>query len=156
MTAHAKVLIPNKVWILEEEGTKLGTLNKETKGYSFYRNGVRIDMPDITQFGTDILKKNDASSKKIEDPKVIYGYPCKTIPFNAIYNVVKKLPIYTKSQKSKSYHCAGYYIIKFKNIWVKSFSPKLITLERYPFKGPYKDQSELKEVLSKMNSNESN
>lgn len=31
MNTKAKALVPNKVWILEDQGTKLGTLNKEKK-----------------------------------------------------------------------------------------------------------------------------
>jgi hypothetical protein len=44
MSAVAKVLVPNKVWIVEDGGKKLGTLNKEKKGFSFYRKGQKIDI----------------------------------------------------------------------------------------------------------------
>ena len=48
-----------------------------------------------------------------------------------MYDVKRKLPLFTKSKKSKSLYCAGYYIIQFEKGWVKSFCPKLITIERY-------------------------
>ena len=48
-----------------------------------------------------------------------------------MYNVQKKLPLLQKSKKSKSLYCAGYYyIIKFDKGWVRSFCPKLVTLEK--------------------------
>ena len=35
--------------------------------------------------------------------------------------------------------------------WVKSFCPKLITLQRYAYKGPFKTDLEMKQVLSNVN-----
>jgi hypothetical protein len=56
--------------------------------------------------------------------------------------------LFTKSNKSKSLYCAGYYIIGFDKGWVKSFCPKLITIERYQFKGPFKTDLEMRQALS--------
>jgi hypothetical protein len=64
-----------------------------------------------------------------------------------MYDVKRQLPLFTKSEKSKSLYCAGYYIIKFDKGWVKSFCPKLITIERYISKGPFKTESSMKEAL---------
>ena len=68
-----------------------------------------------------------------------------------VYDVKKKLPLFTKSKKSKSLYSAGYYIIKFEKGWVRSFCPKLITLERYPNKGPFKTTLEMKQELANAN-----
>jgi hypothetical protein len=65
-----------------------------------------------------------------------------------MYDIKKKLPLFTKSGDSKSLYCAGYYVIKFDKGWVKSFCPKLITLQRYPYQGPFKTEIEMKQVLS--------
>ena len=43
------------------------------------------------------------------------------------------------------------YIIRFENGWVRSFCPKLITLERYPNKGPFKTTVEMKQELANAN-----
>jgi hypothetical protein len=59
--------------------------------------------------------------------------------------------LFTKSNKSKSAYCAGYYIIRFDKGWVKSFCPKLITIERYEFKGPFKTEIEMRSELSRVN-----
>ena len=66
-----------------------------------------------------------------------------------MYDVKRKLPLFTKSNKSKSAYCAGYYIIEFEKGWVKSFCPKLITIERYNFKGPFKTEIEMRSELSR-------
>ena len=153
MNTTAKVLVPNKVWILENRGVKLGTLNKEKKGYAFFRQGMKVELTDINEvkarFGEELFKDsiNSLKPSKPADPKSIYDFPCSSKPFNPVYNVKNRLPIYAKSSKSKSFFSAGYYIIKFNNGWVESYCPKLITLNRYPYAGPYDSQEEMQERL---------
>ena len=156
MSTTAKVLIPNKSWILEEEGKKLGTLNKERKGYTFFKKGTKLTLEDMSsvkeKFGTEIFKDTPKqSTQPIISNKSIYDYPCGSKPYNPVFNIKKRFAIYSKSSKSKSLYCAGYYIIKFRKGWVKSFCPKLITLERYPYQGPYKTEDEMKTILNTMN-----
>lgn len=156
---HTKPLIDGKFWLIEAEGEKLGTLTKEKKGYSFMRKGQKVDIADLAVFQTlfgltineDQLKK-EKKSTKVQTPGdySIYEFPCSSKPYNPVYDVRQKLPIYSKSDKSKSQYCAGYYVIKFRKGWVKSFCPKLITLERYEHRGPFKTELEMKQVLSSM------
>jgi hypothetical protein len=162
MNAVAKVVIPNKSWIVEDEGIKLGTLNKEKKGFSFYRRGEKVDLKDskevemrfgVALFEESISKVQKSTVKKTVDLNV-YDYPTASKPHNPVYNIVKKLPIYAKSGKSKSLYCAGYYVIQFRKGWVKSFCPKLITLERYPYQGPFKTETEMRSVLNIVSKNE--
>lgn len=161
--AQAKPVIDGKYWIVEAEGEKLGTLSKEKKGYSFMRKGQKVDIADLAVFQTlfgitineDQLKKERAKKqtvdKTVSKDYSIYDYPCSSKPYGPVYDVRQKLPIYSKSDKSKSQYCAGYYVIKFRKGWVKSFCPKLITLERYEHRGPFKTEIEMKTVLTAMN-----
>jgi len=158
MNSTAKVLIPEKEWLIKDRGEKIGTIAKNKKGYSFLRNGRQITLKDLSevtaQFGIALQEESLKNFKKtIVDNKTyaIYDYPCSSKPHGPVYNVKQKLPLYAKSAKSKSQYCAGYYIIQFRKGWVKSFCPKLITLERYPYHGPYKTELEMKTVLNKVN-----
>jgi hypothetical protein len=154
MNAVTKTLVPNKSWIVEDEGVKIGTLNKEKKGFTFYRKGTKIDVKDMNEikhkFGVAQLEQTLKKVKvnPTEQDLAVYDYPCASRPHNPVYNIVKKLPIYAKSSKSKSLYCAGYYVIKFRKGWVKSFCPKLITLERYTYQGPFKTEIEMKSALN--------
>jgi hypothetical protein len=65
-----------------------------------------------------------------------------------MFDIKRKLPLFTKSIDSKSLYCAGYYVIKFDKGWVKSFCPKLITLQRYTYQGPFKTELEMRQVLA--------
>jgi len=153
MITNAKVLVPNKFWILENDGEKFATLSKDKKGYSILCRGQKIEVDNLTEikerFGItiteDAIKKEKQSKDLTTD---IYGFPVNGRAYEPLWNVQKRLPIYAKSSKSKSLYCAGYYVIKFRKGWVKSFCPKLITLERYPFKGPFKTEIEMRSVLN--------
>ena len=147
---YAKPLIPNKEWIVENDGKKLGTLSKAKSGYVFLSKGTKIEFHDLkeVQQAMDIYVESP-SSTKVSKNKEVYGYETKTIPHNPLYDVKRKLPIYTKSAKSTSKHCAGHYIIKFPKGWVKSHCPKLITLERYPYRGPFHTDAEVRVELAK-------
>ena len=152
MILTAKQLIPNKSWIVENGREKVATLNKNKKGYTLTSRGKKFEAHDLTEikerFGITIPEEVVTHENNTSNEKEIYGYPVKNKPFNPLWNVKKKLPIYTKSAKSKSLYCAGHYIIQFPKLWVKSFCPKLITLERYPYQGPYKTDDEVKTILN--------
>lgn len=153
MSAIAKVLIPNKSWLLENDGEKFASLSKEKKGYSILFKGQEYKIHNLKEikerFGITITEDAIKKEKKNNaNPTDIYGFPVNGRAFGPLWNVRKRLPIYAKSSKSKSLYCAGYYVIKFRKGWVKSFCPKLITLERYPFKGPFKTEQEMRAMLN--------
>jgi hypothetical protein len=160
MTTDTKTLIPEKEWILKNGSEKIGSIAKDKKGFVFLRKGSRIKFQTLndikTQFGIEIPAKiiKEKINKSTES-NVIYDYPCSSKPFNPIYNIKKKLPLFAKSAKSKSQYCAGYYIIKFRKRWAKAFCPKLITLERYQYIGPVKTEQDMKQMLNNINKNES-
>jgi hypothetical protein len=150
-----KVLIPNKSWLIEDQGLKVGTLSKEKSIYSIISNGQKMEIGNaknvMEKLGIDITGDVAKPKKTVvakEVTNTVYDFPCSSKPYNPLYNVRKKLPIYAKSNKSKSQYCAGYYVIQFRKGWVKSFCPKLITLERYPFKGPFRTEQEMRQQLN--------
>jgi len=153
MTVHAKEIINGKFWILEDNGVKIATLSvadnkfllSDKKGTKFFDSIKTTERIIGKQIIWDKLAITEISCKEI------YGYETSTHPYNPIYNLKLKLPLFTKSSNSKSLYCAGYYIIKFPKGWVKSFCPKLITLEKYEYNGPFKTRIEMKEKLRSKN-----
>jgi len=147
-----KALLKDKFWIVEAQGERIGTLAFDNEKY-VYSNSAETKFFDnksqVKKFlGIDIRKSvtlSDASKDIVA--KEVHGYPTSVEPHNTMYDVKKQLPLFTKSAKSKSLYCAGYYIIHFDKGWVKSFCPKLLTIERYISKGPFKTESEMKEAL---------
>lgn len=157
----AKVLVPNKAWLVTENQKKLGTLNKDKKGYNFFCKGKTYPFKSLNdvkeQLGISFFEESLKNIRTLtinDNGFSIYDIPCSSKPFEPVYDLKKRLPLFSKSSKSKSKYCAGYYVIKFKKGWVKSFCPKLITLERYPYYGPFKAESEMKNKLNKINKHE--
>lgn len=153
MNSVGKVLVPNKEWIVEDHGQKIGAISKQKKGYAFFRKGQKFEFKSLDEIKQELnISLIDYLPSQSEEPNnVIYGFPCSSKPFEPVYNVKKKLPLFAKSSKSKSQYCAGYYVIQFRKGWVKSFCPKLITLERYPYYGPYKTENEMRTMLNIVN-----
>lgn len=151
----AKPVVKNKFWIVEDHGTKVGTIQAiDEGGYAYVHNDEREVFPSIKL----LSKKYNIEFVKAEKPKraetdthEVYGFPTNTRPHNEVLDVQRYLPIYTKSAKSKSFFCAGYYIIKFSNTWVRAYCPKLITLNRYEYEGPFKTQERMLAAMKEAN-----
>lgn len=146
----AKSIVDNKFWILEsEQGDRVGTIKIKDDRVNVIIGSTQSSYEDM-ESAIDSLDLTFPKKSKppVQDSKnEVYDFPTSTQPHNALWNVQMKLPIYTKTKKSNSYHCAGYYIIQFGSGWVKSFCPKLLTLQRYPYQGPYKARLEMMERL---------
>ena len=156
MTVRAKTLVKDKFWIVEQNGQKLGTLQKQAdNGWIFLskqdkRQVFHTQESLFTKFGFGIFD-DSAPTVNEEVPASnfdVHGYPCSQHPYNPMFNVQKQLPVYTKTPKSKSQFCAGYYIICFEKGWRKAYCPKMITLSRYEYKGPMKTKLEMQQVLN--------
>tara|TARA_B100000780_G_scaffold174279_1_gene122032 strand:- start:296 stop:775 length:480 start_codon:yes stop_codon:yes gene_type:complete len=154
MTLKAKPVLKDKFWIVENDSNeRIGTMAWNDDRYLF-SSGIetcffdsKIEMKK--KFGVDIIWTEHSQQVQEDTTKhsVVHGYPTSVTPYNTMYDVVRKLPLFTKSNKSKSAYCAGYYIIEFEKGWVKSFCPKLITIERYNSKGPFKTEIEMRSEL---------
>lgn len=150
---HAKPIIDGKFWIVEDHGNKVGVLKvTEQKKYVFSSKDKVATFDNkkklFETFGKDFFQTRTSTQQVESDNFEVYGYPTSSTPHNPMLDVKRNLPLFTKSDKSKSVYCAGYYIIKFDKGWVKSFCPKLITVERYDYEGPFHTELEMKQRLS--------
>ena len=152
MTIKAKEVLKGKFWIVEENGNKVGTLSAAEECYTFScATGVEV-FSSFTQLKEKLGKVSwTAGDAPVDGEKDCHGYPTSCLPYNDMYDVKRKLPLFTKSKKSKSLYCGGYYCIEFEKGWVKSFCPKLITIERYNYSGPFKTDIEMRTELSRVN-----
>lgn len=148
MTIKIKPIVDNKFWIIEDDnGERIGTCAASKDKISYRVGNTSEDFPsfkDMVKEKQVEVSRRFTASKPVDVSldKTVYGYPTNHVPHNQIWNVQMRLPLYTKTAKSSSYHCAGYYIIKFDRTWCKSYTPKLITLQRYPYHGPFLDKTE--------------
>lgn len=147
--------ITEKFWIVEDDGVKVGVLKINDQDKYVFSSSNKVEMYDnkkklIAHFGKDFFTYSTVEKMVENPPKILAvdGYPTSVIPYNPMFDVKKKLPLFTKSETSKAVYCAGYYVIKFDKGWVRSFCPKLTTLEENTFEGPFFTELEMKQRLS--------
>jgi hypothetical protein len=140
MTLVAKPVIDKQFWILQENNRKVGNIEACAGGYQ-----VKINN-QISQFKTIKLVARNANiefepATKIAKPNTkidqIHGYAVEGRVYNPMWNVAQQLPVYTKTAKSKSWFAAGWYNVRKGRKWKTVLAPKLITLQRYPYQGPF-------------------
>jgi len=148
MSLLAKAIVKNKCWVVEDNGNKIGTILANQKGVVYTHDDEREQFTSLKRLSDryNIVVETTIKNKPKESHG-IYGFPCDYKAQNILWDVPRKLPVFTKGKKSKSFFCAGYYILKFNNGWVKSYCPKLITLNRYAYAGPYQSLEEMQENL---------
>lgn len=148
MTIEAKPIVKNKYWIIEDDGRKIGTVQAAEDGVVLVQDNYRLKYPSIKVLGTAhnirfvVGKRNQ--TKSVDS---VYDYPCRGTPYNAIYDLRSRLPMYTTSRKSKSYYCAGYYLININQEWHTEFCPKRIILSRNTYLGPFRTESDMLDNL---------
>ena len=111
MSFKAKPVLEGKFWIVENNGIKVGTLSKEIDGFVLTQNGKVSVYDDKTQlnstFGKEFLIAKISKPEAAAD-KSVNGFPTKVSPYNEMYDIKRKLPLFTKSEHSKSLYCSGY------------------------------------------------
>jgi len=149
----AKPVLEDKFWILEDNGQKVGTIRSNENGvtltvgkenHSFKKLEELKQKMKVSFTGKELINKE-------KEEYEVHGYACKTQPYNAIFDLKRKLPLYTKTEASQSFFTAGYYCIEFENGWVPAYCPKLITLGRNNYLGPFKTKMEMQETLRRAN-----
>ena len=140
MTLIAKPVIDKQFWILQDGDRKVGNIEACAGGYQVKLHNqiaqfktirmaaqrVNIEFESVTKY----------SNKKITENQV-HGYPASGRIHNPMWDVKMKLPVYTKTVKSKSWFAAGWYRVKKGRSWTVTQDPKLIVLQRYPYQGPF-------------------
>lgn len=151
-TLHAKPIIADKFWIVEKDGEKFATLrNNEGKFVLSSSNGMQVfDSKErlVQTFGPDFFVLNVTKPAASTDTgHEVHGFPTRTLPVNPMFDVQRRLPLFYKSESSKSLYCAGYYVIRFEKGWLRAYCPKLLTLQQNEYRGPFKTKEEMKKVL---------
>lgn len=150
----AKPVIKNKYWIVEDGGNPIATIQAvEDGGFVYVHNDRRERYPSVRVLSKQHNIKFTTSSKKFKAPveNQVYGFPITGQSFNEVYDVKRRLPIYTKTEKSKSQYCAGYYLIQLNDTWTQAFCPKSISVNRYSYLGPFATEKAMLEKMTEIN-----
>lgn len=143
MTLIAKPVIANQYWILKQNDQKVGNIQASADGYV-----VKIQN-EVSSYKTIPMVRRKTNiefepAEKISKPVTnqVHGFSTGCRAYNGMWNVQMKLPLFTKTTKSKSWFAAGWYLVKQHKNWRVSHNPKLIVLERYPYQGPFHSEEQ--------------
>lgn len=158
MTLEAKPVIKNKFWIVEDSGQQVATIQAAPDGVVLVRDNQREKFPNIKFLSNRYNIHVGSAPRGAKNTKVdynIYGFPTGSKPYNELYDVRRRLPYFTKTAKSKSFYCAGYYAVKVNGEWIEHFCPKSIVIKRYSYAGPYRTAEEAQSAIRQKSSQES-
>jgi hypothetical protein len=145
MTIVALPVVDKQYWILKENDQKIGNVEACAGGYQVKINN-QIQQYKTIKMVEQRVKIQFESLPKLTKTKpklnLVHGYPAAGRIYNPMWDLQQKLPIYTKTNKSKSWFAAGWYRVKKGRSWATVQDPKLIVVQRYPYQGPYFTQEE--------------
>lgn len=150
--AEAKTIIKNKFWIVEEGGQRVGTIQAVKDGVVLVQGQTREKFPSFKMLTSRHNICVGRESKQTAFTNNVYDFPCDCKPHNPIFDLKSRLPLYTKNLKSKSFYCAGYYLINIEGTWTSEYCPKKIVLSRHRYHGPFKIKDDVAAQLSKIRS----
>ena len=141
----AKPVVEKQFWILQENDRKVGNVQACDGGYQ-----VKINN-QVTQYKTIRMVAQRVNVQFESLPKVsghrtttdqVHDYPATGRVYNPMWSVTQHLPVYTKTNKSKSWFAAGWYCVRKGRTWHTVLAPKLIVLQRYEYRGPFYTKDE--------------
>lgn len=144
--------------VLTDDGLgQVALLSEQKNKYILIAKGAKTTFDnrgEVSAFfnETDLFSRIVEPAEEVESETFINGYPVdyeKPIQ-SELEGEFANLPLFVKKEGSQAYYAAGYYCVKFPKNWAKIFCPKLSTLEKYEFEGPFKLERETKSVLTKL------
>lgn len=148
----AKPVVKNKFWVVEDCGKKIATIQaSDDGGFVYVHDEQREYFSNVKNIKQKYnIKFSSIEKTKKENSKTVYGFPTTGKAYNQVWDVQRRLPIYSKTPKSKSLFCAGYYLVQLNCQWTEHFCPKNITVNRYKYLGPFKSKDEMNNILKEL------
>ena len=148
----AKPVIDKQFCILQEGNHKVGNIEACDGGYQIRVNNQVVAqyktikmVEKVTNIQFESITHSPSPRTKISE---VHGFPVAGRAYNPMWNIKQSLPVYTKTNKSKSWFAAGWYRVKKSQKWDIVQDPKLILLQRYSYTGPYHSKQEANEFTS--------
>jgi hypothetical protein len=134
-------VIADRYWILKKDNRKVGQIEAQDDGYTVKISNTVTKYKTIKMLDRDIEFVPAVESTPNPENQV-YGYDTGQRVFNPMWDIQQRLPLFTQEENSKSWFAAGWYYVKKHRVWKMVQNPKLITLQRYSYQGPYHTKEE--------------
>lgn len=150
MGIKAKEVLKNKFWVLVDKEDRVGEMESTDQGYKLqFDNKPGMTCKSLAEISRQIpeFRVVRLKQQQPDEERMCMGYPAKTKVHSPLWDMGLRVPVYLNAKNSKSWYAAGYYLVKFHRTWKTKFCPKIIALQRYEFRGPFKTQEQLLEVV---------
>lgn len=146
---EAKPVIPDRYWILKQNDRKVGQIEATDKGVVVKIQNRVAGYKTIKMAGREAnIEFTKLTSLVKPVTNHVHGYEVAGRVYNPVWDVKHRLPLFTRDTKSKSWYAAGWYMVKQHRTWKAVQHPKLITLQRYAYQGPFHSKEEANESVS--------
>jgi len=148
MTIIAKPVVDNEYWILKQDDQKVGNIQAVDDGYQVTIANKIVNYKTIPMLcRRENVEFEPAVAPAPQPSNQVHGFEVQGRVFNALWNVQLRLPLFTKDTKSKSWFAAGWYRVRQHRTWRTVQQPKLITLQRYEYRGPFHTREQANESV---------
>ncbi len=143
MSLIAKPIRKNELWVVTDGSTKVGNVEANASGFQV-KIGDQFSQFDSTRAIEKLANiEFQRPVKTARAIKPVYAiWPTTGKTFNNIFDVKRRIHVYTKEPSSKCYYAAGWFRMKLNESWQTVFCPKYIFIQRYDYQGPYMTQDE--------------
>ena len=147
----AKPVVKNQYWVVTDGDKKVGNVLSNGSGFDVKLNGIYTHYKNTS----DIKRKAKIEFETLKTDRTKLQLPFATYPttskvYNSIFDIKRRIHLYTKTPKSKCYYAAGYYAIDQSGQKEVVFCPKYIFIQRYKYAGPFKTEDEAKNQINSL------
>ena len=145
----AKPVVKNQFWIVTNGEEKVGNVIADGSGFEVKLNGNKTHFKNTTAIKKQTsIQFETARVEKSKKELPFNEYPTTKKVFNSILDIKRKVHLFTKTQKSKCFHAAGWYVLYQGDEPTVTFCPKYIFIQRYEYLGPFKTEDEAKKLIN--------
>lgn len=148
----AKPIVKNQYYIVTDGTKKVGNIEIDNFGYNLHLNGtlLKFSTQDELEQQTHIkFQTIDINNSQITIPKLTYPAPDKV--YNSLYDIKRNLHLFTKTEKSKCLHVAGWFLLK-RSVKSKkktvAYCPKYLYILRHCYLGPFQTETEARSQIN--------
>jgi hypothetical protein len=145
----AKPIIKNQYWVVTDGDKKVGNVVADQNGFD-----VKLHTGKKHFATTDEIKsKTSIKFEPLKSDKTVPNLPYPEYPtpdkiYNSMLDIKRRLHLFTETKNSKCYHVAGWFAINQNGVPQVIKYPKYIFIQRYPYQGPFKTESEAQQALN--------
>jgi hypothetical protein len=150
MNLKAKPIVKNEFWVVTDGSKKVGNVIAEGSGFDVKIGNNIQHFDSKKQIEKKIQIEFEATPKPIKETEPLFSvYPTsKNRTYNHMYDVKRKLHLFTETPKSKCYHAAGWFAMKQSDEFTAVLCPKYIFVQRYEYMGPFKTEAEVNSSIN--------